>query len=167
MASPAENTAPAIRGLLNRKTLASYRQRAVTARRLGVTESELVVLIYLAQSSLTPGQLGERLHMTSGGVTAVLHRLERGGHVRRRPHVEDNRSVILSATPETVSTLADLLAPMIDDIDAVARRLTPGERDVITSYLREVAEVSERRVEELARGEPEPVHEPDFTHAWA
>jgi DNA-binding MarR family transcriptional regulator len=167
MASPAENTTPEIRGLLNRKTLASYRQRAVIAERLGVSESELVALIYLAQGSLTPGQLGERLHMTSGGVTAVLHRLERGGHVKRRPHVEDNRSVILSATPETVSTLAELLAPMIDEIDAAAQQLTPGERDVVTRYLRDVVEASERRVEELVRGEPEPAHEPDFTHAWA
>jgi hypothetical protein len=30
-----------------------------------------------------------------------------------------------------------------------------------------VAELSERRVEELARGEPEPSQEPDFAHAWA
>jgi len=44
---------------------------------------------------LTPGQLAERLCLTSGAVTALLDRLERLGWAKREPHPHDRRSVIV------------------------------------------------------------------------
>jgi DNA-binding MarR family transcriptional regulator len=157
----------AIRGALNRKTLASHRQRSVIARRLGVTGSELAALIVLSQGPMTPGQLANELHLTSGGVTALLHRLDRAGHLRRRPDPGDRRRVFLHASPVTLGAVAELLEPMIADLDAVAARLVPRDRELIARYLNDIADISERHVEQLARGPHEPEPEPDLSFVWA
>jgi DNA-binding MarR family transcriptional regulator len=162
-------TTEAIRGLLNRKVLAAYRHRAAMARRLGLSESEVTALAYLAQGAMTPGQLGDRLQLTSGGVTALLHRLERAGHIDRRPHPRDKRSVILTASPEILEAAADCHAQLVADTDAVADRLSPRERAIVARYLAEIADLSERNAEVLiARVEEEEAPaDDDLLHIWA
>jgi DNA-binding MarR family transcriptional regulator len=136
--------------LLHRKALASYRHRTMVSRRLGMTESEITALSYLAHARLTPGQLGELLNLTSGGVTALLRRLEAAGHVRREPHPTDRRSVILCASADALAGIRELYAPMAEDIDRVTSRLAEGEREIVARYLSAVAEAGERRADELA-----------------
>jgi DNA-binding MarR family transcriptional regulator len=138
-----------IRGLLNRKILAAYRQRLAVARRLGMTESEVTALAYLAQGPLTPGQLGERLLLTSGGVTALLHRLERAGHITREPHPHDKRSVIVRADPAIVEQASQCYAPLMEATDVAINKLSVRDRDMIRSFLLEIALVSEGSVEAL------------------
>ncbi len=48
-----------------------------------------------ASDELTPGELGDRLALTSGAVTALIDRLERHGWVERVPHATDRRSVVV------------------------------------------------------------------------
>src|SRR5262249_40439618 len=45
------------------------------------------------QQGLTAGQLAGRLKLTTGAITGVLDRLERGGHARRTHDKEDRRRV--------------------------------------------------------------------------
>ena len=45
----------------------------------------------MAQRTASPGELGPALGLTTGGVTAMLIRLERLGYLRRVPHPDDGR----------------------------------------------------------------------------
>src|SRR3954451_24494009 len=92
--SPTESTMPEvadaptlIRAALHRKALADARQRAALARRLGLTDSEVLAVQHLARAGeLTPGQLGGLLQLSSAGTTGLVRRLERAGHVTRHAH---------------------------------------------------------------------------------
>ena len=61
---------------LGRLELAGSYHRAAQARHMGVPQIELSALEHLeAVGGLTPGELGHRLGLTSGGVTALTGRL--------------------------------------------------------------------------------------------
>lgn len=140
-----------LRDFQQRKSLASERHRAAMARILGLSEKEVAAILLLARSGhLTPGQLGGLLSLTSGGVTALTQRLERAGHIRRRPHPIDGRSTVLSAAPGILERARSCMAPLVNELDAVATRMTAGERETIGRYLEEIATVSERQAKALA-----------------
>ena len=125
------------RELLHRVELAGQYQRAARARQDGVHQVELAALEHLSvMGGLTPGELGHRLGLTSGGVTALAGRLIDAGYVERAPHPHDRRMRILTATPAGDAHLADHLEPVLapaeqlldwlSDDDARADRALPG-----------------------------------------
>ena len=78
---------------------AATRYAAALAKRMGIETSELAALEHLhGAGPMTPGQLGRRLAMSPGAVTALVDRLERRGHVERTPNPEDRRSALLRIT---------------------------------------------------------------------
>jgi DNA-binding MarR family transcriptional regulator len=82
---------------LFRKGLADAAQHTALARRLGVTEKEVLAIQHLAT---TPGQLSVRLQLSSGGTTGMIHRMQRAGHVKRMSHPRDGRTAVLCLKPE-------------------------------------------------------------------
>jgi DNA-binding MarR family transcriptional regulator len=141
-----------IREQLLRQALASARQRAVLGRLLGVSESDVLALQHLARAErLTPGQLGDLLQLTSGGTTALVHRLERHGHVVREPHPTDGRSTLIAPTPAIAERATESLSPLVREIDRLAAQLSDGERLAVGRFLTAVADAGERHVDELLR----------------
>jgi DNA-binding MarR family transcriptional regulator len=158
-----------IRLLINRKVLAAYRHRTAVARRLEMSESEIAALTHLAEGGMTPGELGRRLQLTSGGMTALLHRLHRAGHIVRRRHPTDRRSVIVSASPAVLDRIAELYAPLAVDADRLTAQLSERDREVVHRYLEGIVTSSEQRADELvADAEAADVlPDDDALHLWA
>ncbi len=78
------------------------RGTVVLIRRMGLNLSEMAALEHLQHASaegLTPTQLGRRLSRSPGAVTALVDRLERAGHVKRRPNPKDCRSSVVGRGP--------------------------------------------------------------------
>jgi DNA-binding MarR family transcriptional regulator len=145
-----------LRDLLHRKALATERHRAGVARRLGLSETEATALAHLARHGhLTPGQLGELLSLTSGGVTALVHRLERAGRIRRDPHPRDKRSTILTATPEILDAAGEIYQPLVSRIDDSSSALPPEERMAIGRFLEQIVAISEEEAEGVRRAADE------------
>jgi DNA-binding MarR family transcriptional regulator len=141
-----------IRAALHRKALADARQRAALARRLGLTDSEVLAVQHLARAGeLTPGQLGALLQLSSGGTTALIQRLERGGHVSRHANPHDKRSAVVRLTPAIAARAADAWAPFVAEIDALAARLSETEREVVRRFVEGAADAAERHADRLAR----------------
>jgi len=141
-----------IRAALNRKALADARQRAALARRLGFTESDVLAVQHLARAGeLTPGQLGAQLQLSSGGTTALIHRLQRTGHVTRDAHPRDGRSAVVRLTPAIQESATEAWAPLVDELDALALELSENEREAVTCFLERTADAAERHAERLAR----------------
>lgn len=140
-----------LRDLFHRKALATERHRSAMARVLGLSDTEAAALAYLARSGhLTPGQLGDALGMTSGGVTALTQRLVGDGHITKEPHPTDRRSMVLAATPEIINAAEACFEPLVADMDRVASRLTDDEIETIGRFLEDVVAISERHAEQLA-----------------
>jgi DNA-binding MarR family transcriptional regulator len=142
----------AIRAALNRKALADARHRAALARRLGLTETEVLAIQHLARAGeLTPGQLATQLQLTSGGTTGLIHRLQRPAHITRNPHPRDRRSTVLRLTPTIEESATEAWAPLIAELDQLTRALSPSEHETITRFLEGVADAAERHADRLAR----------------
>lgn len=158
-----------IRSLLYRKIMASYRYRSAVAHKLGISESEVAALTYLAEGPLTPGQIGRQLQLTSGGVTSLLQRLDGGGRIVKSPHPTDRRSIVVTAQPATLEPLAALYAALVADTDTYTAGLSPGARDVLRGYLLRVVTSSERRTHEMIADYLDEAIAPpdDYTHLWA
>ena len=76
------------------------RYREVVADELGIGPTEVVALGLLYHGGpLTPSDLGQRLNLTSGSVTALLDRLEAAAFVTRTPNPDDRRSLLAALTP--------------------------------------------------------------------
>jgi MarR family 2-MHQ and catechol resistance regulon transcriptional repressor len=78
-------------------------------RPLGVSQAGGLVLGLLRDhGAMPPSELGERLIVSRATVTGLLDSLERKGLVRRDPHGEDRRRLIVSITEEGLRVLAEL-----------------------------------------------------------
>jgi DNA-binding MarR family transcriptional regulator len=58
---------------------------------------------------LEPSVIAERLLTTTGSMTSLLDTLERRSLIRRLPHPEDRRKLLVEITPEAQKILDELL----------------------------------------------------------
>ena len=113
------------------------------AERLGLNPTDLRGLqLTVAEPGLTASRLAELSGLTTGAVTGVLDRLERGGLVVRVADPDDRRRILVRALPKgeaVVSGLADVLArglgALMDPLDAreasAVRRFVEGVPDLL------------------------------------
>jgi len=86
------------------------------SERLGIHRNDLRVLNLLEHGPLTPREIGERVGLTSGSVTALIDRLERAGFVERRPSERDRRSIEVGITQERYGEIAVLYRQCADSL---------------------------------------------------
>ena len=119
---------------------------AAMARRTGLGLSEMAALEHLQHShgGLTPTELGRRLSLSSGAITALVDRLERTGHVERRPNPADRRSSLVLPLPEGLEEAGRNLVPVAADLLEKTAELTEDERAAVGKYLEAATEVFRR-----------------------
>jgi DNA-binding MarR family transcriptional regulator len=138
---------------LGRLELAGSYHRAAQARHMGVPQIELSALEHLdAVGGLTPGELGHRLGLTSGGVTALTGRLIEAGYVTRERHPDDGRMRLLAVTPAGTERLREHMEPVLEPLEETLGRLSVTEAELVTQVLDELA----ARREEAAAATPGP-----------
>jgi DNA-binding MarR family transcriptional regulator len=129
---------------LERVELAGAYHRAARARQLGVPQIEITALEHLdAHGALTPGELGHRLGLTSGGVTALTGRMIDAGHVTRERHPGDGRMRTLTVTPAGAERLREHLEPVRDAVTGALAGLRRDEAELVARVLEALAERSE------------------------
>jgi DNA-binding MarR family transcriptional regulator len=114
------------------------------ASHLGMSAAEWKCLGLLGQhGASTAGRLAELSGFTTGAITGIIDRLERAGYVRREPHPDDRRSVILQ--PLRVQEIQERVKPVFQSLGsamaAVARRYSPSELAAIAAFFRETTEI--------------------------
>jgi DNA-binding MarR family transcriptional regulator len=158
-----------MRRLLRRRALAARRHRVAVGRRLGLGATEIGALSLLARhGAMTASELGRLLFLSSGGVSALVARLEQGGCVQRRSHATDGRSAVVVMTASLLERAAPWFAPLTAALDAVIEALEPAEEAVVTRFLEEAARVVEEEAERLAlRGDEAGSAAPAAAALWA
>jgi DNA-binding MarR family transcriptional regulator len=142
-----------IRRLLYRRDVALARQRSALARSLALTDGELTALVHLGeQGELSPSQIAALMDLSSGGVTALVQRLERAGHVTRQRHPSDRRSMLIRLAPATAARLADAQGPLTEGLDGAVAELSDGERTAVGAVFGRLAELSEELAASLRAG---------------
>jgi DNA-binding MarR family transcriptional regulator len=130
-----------VRLLLRR--FANHRDRWIDAlcRDVGVSRSDYDALEALEEhGSLTPGELGTVLSLTSGSVTALIDRLEDLGWASRNRHPDDRRKVIVTLTQKAWQIGQDELKPYLQAVDAAARQLGNDDRAVVVGFLEDLVD---------------------------
>ena len=140
---------------LRRFGLEQDRLDAVVAHHFGASPVEFKAMDHIhTEGGLTPGQLGDRLALSSGAVTALIDRLESTGWARREAHPTDRRSVIIRpASGGEISEGEQLYAPMARGTGRAAGGLSATERAAFIHFLEAVSEVASERADDI-RGRP-------------
>ncbi len=109
------------------------------ARKLGLggSDAQFVGLLN-AHGPLSPGALASMTGLTTGTVTGVLDRLERGGFVRRERDGTDRRKVLVVPTAEGMARLNASYVEHGAHTERVLASRTPAELRVIAGFLRDL-----------------------------
>ncbi|WP_405485653.1 MarR family winged helix-turn-helix transcriptional regulator [Nocardia sp. NBC_00511] len=121
------------------------------ARLLGVNETDLRCLeILLTGDGVAPGELGDRLGLTTGSVTAMLDRLEKLQFLTRAPHPTDRRKVVVHITPDATVRAYGLMTPFLDEAGRrVLDRYTPEQLELIVDFLTFNRDIQDQHVQRL------------------
>jgi DNA-binding MarR family transcriptional regulator len=104
------------------------------ATRLG--PNELRALEYLEEEGpLTQRELGERLSLSSGGMTQLIDRLERVGWASRRPHPGDRRAVLLELDRKAVEEAMPLMQEFHAKLADAVAQVSPAGCEAVAMFL--------------------------------
>jgi len=108
-------------------------RRAVT-RRAGITETELRALEYVSEAPSSPGELARLLDVSTAASTGVVDRLEKHGHVVRRPHPTDRRRQEVHLTESGEAEMEHHLRPMLVALAELEAGMTEAERRAVLAF---------------------------------
>ncbi|MGW4248905.1 MarR family winged helix-turn-helix transcriptional regulator [Nocardia sp. NPDC004722] len=108
-------------------------QAAASALGLGATDFFALNLIALA-GSLTAGELASRTGLSTGAVTRLIDRLERGGFVRRVPDATDRRKVLVVSIPDSDGRIEAVVGPPRDRLAEMFADYGPEQLEVLFDY---------------------------------
>lgn len=102
------------------------------------TDAQALAWLLAAQehgTATTAGALSTELGLTSGGVTFVVDRLERAGHLTRVRDPQDRRKVLLHPSPEARALAEELLRPAQQRTETVMAQFTADELETVRRFL--------------------------------
>jgi len=122
------------------------------ADHLGVNRTDLRCLDLLLQElsgSATPGQLGSRLGLSTGSVTAMIDRLERIGFVTRSPDPSDRRKVVVRPTEAVSMKVGQIYGPLASEGAKMLTRYTVEELKLLTDFVRRNTALQQQHLQRL------------------
>jgi DNA-binding MarR family transcriptional regulator len=122
------------------RQLATFHGQVLKSEGVATSEYQLLALLW-AQGPCAPKDLNQLLLLTSGALTNALDRLQKAGHVRRRPNREDARSVFIELTPAG-SRLAERLVALESEAQTrQLNQLTRAEKREVVDALDQLIDV--------------------------
>ena len=122
---------------LEELVVAVFRVRQAIGRRTGMSDVELGTLMHLTGSPSSPGELAKMLQVSTAASTGIVDRLEKRGHVERRPHQTDRRRTEVHLTESGLREMDDQIQPSVDALIELDARLSPSEREIVDRFLHE------------------------------
>lgn len=122
--------------------LEEQRQHAFAAHGLGTHEFDVLAVLRRSAGSaeLTPGQLLEATHVTSGTMSHRLERLARRGLITRRPDPQDGRQQLVGLTPVGKQRVDAALESLLEYERALVVGLRDDQRQGLVWSLRQLME---------------------------
>ena len=116
------------------------------ARRHQLHPTDVRALIALVDAEragrdATPGWLAEQLGLDSSSVTALVDRMQRLGHVRRRRDPSDRRRVLLELEDQATALGWSFFGPFIKEAVSATRSFDATELATVERFLHAMADV--------------------------
>jgi DNA-binding MarR family transcriptional regulator len=124
----------------------------VAAPLYGLKRTDLRTLEILGRDGPSqPTELARALGFTTGGVTAVLDRLEHAGYVRRRPDPTDRRRLVIEVTDKTTQRDTEVFGNLVRRTRSLVETYPDAELAVIGGFLEQVSKITEQHATEVNR----------------
>ena len=120
-----------------------YNQQVADRVGLRLTDMQCINALELMGPS-TPGDLARFTGLTTGGVTVLLDRLEKGGYLKREPNPRDRRSVLVRLNPTKIKKMQAFYGEINQRMAALLDETT--ERD-LRSFVNVLSKMNESRAE--------------------
>ncbi len=144
--NPANDVVGAVSALIR----AEHQHAAHLARAMDLPAADTLALYHLANEPLNARELGTRLGLTSGSVTALVDRLIERKLARRSAHATDRRVVLIELTKSGHQQSWNVLQYFIGDVVSMCSQLKPAEQRTIEKFLRALTGAVDRDTERLA-----------------
>jgi DNA-binding MarR family transcriptional regulator len=117
---------------------------------LSATEFECYSLIQ-DYGPFTAGELAKRCHITTGGMTGLIDRLERRGYITRQADPNDRRRVMVHAVhnQEAMREVRKLYKPLRCSFNELINSYNDEELEFIVNFMRRVNAMFHQAVESL------------------
>ena len=117
---------------------------------MGVNRTDTLCLDLLEhRGQMSAGELAKASGLTTGAITAVIDRLERGGYARRVADPADRRRVLVEPTPKAHAAAWELFGPLVEIVEPLMSRYTDEQVEMLIEFQRLGREVQERQAELL------------------
>jgi DNA-binding MarR family transcriptional regulator len=124
------------------------------ADRLGIASSDMECFDLLSlHGPMTAGRLAELTGLTTGAITGVIDRLERGGYARRERDLNDRRRVIVHPVLARQAEAMPVFEPLAIATLAVLERYSDDELALLLDILRRLNDMMH---DQIARVRAEP-----------
>lgn len=133
--------------------------------KMKLNDTDMKALRYIIASAnadvaVTAGALSEHLHISTASTTKMLDRLERAGHIERRPHPTDRRAVTVAITEETHREVRRVMGAQHAHRFEVAKGLNSDEREIVIRFLTDLAAIPQLPEDPEDAEEPEAAETP-------
>ena len=117
--------------------------------KLSGTAKQTLAVIEGAGEPLEPSVIAERLIITTGSMTSMLNTLERRGLIRRTPHPEDRRKLLIAITAKGAA-IVDELVPSLHQRERtiIGDALTETEQRQLRTLLAKVQASVDRHADD-------------------
>jgi DNA-binding MarR family transcriptional regulator len=126
-----------------------FHQRAASIAGIGMTDYQAGSLLAM-ERSMSAGELGSALGLTSGATTRLIDRMVTAGYARRTHDTTDRRRVVVEHTGKVNETLQDQLERVRGPIGEAITSLDAHQLDGLGTYLQMAATAYETAVREPA-----------------
>lgn len=123
---------------------AAERMSEASRRYMNLNRTDMRAVRFLIASAnagelATARALAQHLGISTAATTKMLDRLESAGHLVRRPHPTDRRSIVLQVTPSTRAAAREGVGRLHARRFDVAAGMSSDERRAATRFLRALA----------------------------
>ncbi|EME57143.1 MarR family transcriptional regulator [Amycolatopsis decaplanina DSM 44594] len=120
---------------------------------LGINSTDLSAMEHLtSEGPLTAKELADRLRVSTAASTHIVDRLEKAGHIIRKPHATDRRKVLVEPVQESMAKIFEQLHPLLSGVESLVEALSPGDRDVVENFLTGVVRIYTDTADSLPEG---------------
>lgn len=105
----------------------------------GLCPSDFAIMeALLHKGPLHIGEIGKKVLLTSGSMTAAINRLERGGYLKRIKGIEDARCCAVALTPIGRRSIKAAYSGHEKNLEKVAEVLNAKERQELVRLLKKI-----------------------------
>jgi DNA-binding MarR family transcriptional regulator len=115
---------------------------SAVAERLGLNATDQRCFDYvLRQNGVTAGQLSEFTGLTSGAITGVIDRLEKGRFVKRQPDPKDRRKVVIVPLTDRLPEIYKLFESLGHNMAETMNHYSAREAKILVDFMQRAVNV--------------------------